>query len=292
MGIPVTFLKRKNAMLYWNKGKRRGHRAVASHSKSDPYNLDAISRYIPNEIGMHHIARKHLILPCGWTVKESWAALRKSWLGFMIAHGNGDIAKMKHYATFIHKVQHEMGIGLTVFDDGLLDDQDMTTSMVPSDTDNAKGQIFAVTDKSTQNDEDESLPDFEEIMSNGPNIVAVPDPREEIFVAYEDRSQNSCEYTNKKANKTPTNGTIRNRREETFVTYEDRTQSSCEYEYDLAKKSKVNAEKRKIYPEKSCWNDPDPINRKLKKEKKRQFHSCFYKSNGPSGSDKVSSQVT
>ena len=49
-----------------------------------------------------------------------WAALRKAWLGFKIAFSNGDTALMTHYASFITKVQTEMGIEVTDFDPVIL----------------------------------------------------------------------------------------------------------------------------------------------------------------------------
>jgi hypothetical protein len=69
---------------------RSGRRAVASHSKNGPSNPTSFSRYIRNERAMHHFERKEVILPCGYKVRESWAALRRSWQGFKIAHSKGN----------------------------------------------------------------------------------------------------------------------------------------------------------------------------------------------------------
>ena len=71
---------------------------------------------------MHHTERKSVELPCGVTVAESWGGLRKAWLGFKIAHANKDTLLMTHYATFIRKVQTEMGIQVTQFDPDILDE--------------------------------------------------------------------------------------------------------------------------------------------------------------------------
>ena len=54
------------------------------------------------------------------TLAESWAGLRKAWLGFKIAKANNDALLMTHYATFIRKVQIEMGIQVTEFDPDIL----------------------------------------------------------------------------------------------------------------------------------------------------------------------------
>ena len=73
---------------------------------------------------MGHEERKSFVLPCGRTLAESWAALRKAWLGFKIARSNDDGALMTHYASFIIKVQMEMGIPTTVFEPNIIDDSD------------------------------------------------------------------------------------------------------------------------------------------------------------------------
>ncbi|HEX9319126.1 MAG TPA: hypothetical protein VF884_09340 [Nitrososphaeraceae archaeon] len=72
---------------------------------------------------MDHTERKSFRLPCGKTVAESWAALRKAWLGFKIALSNGNTDLMTHYASFITKVQMEMGIEVTDFDSVILDEE-------------------------------------------------------------------------------------------------------------------------------------------------------------------------
>ena len=72
---------------------------------------------------MDHGERKSFILPCGKTLTQSWAALRKAWLGFKIARSNGDTALMTHYASFIVKVQMEMAMPTTIFESNILDDE-------------------------------------------------------------------------------------------------------------------------------------------------------------------------
>ena len=77
---------------------RSGRRAVGSRSRWGLHNMRAISRYFPHEIYMTADERKDTILPCGYTIAQSWAALRKSWLGFNISHCNGDWSGMSKYA--------------------------------------------------------------------------------------------------------------------------------------------------------------------------------------------------
>jgi len=73
---------------YYHSSRKRWHRAVASRSVPGEHNARGLSRFIPNEIILDHIERKSFRLPCGKTVAESWAGLRKAWLGFNIALSN------------------------------------------------------------------------------------------------------------------------------------------------------------------------------------------------------------
>jgi len=71
---------------------------------------------------MNAAERKKFELPCGYTLEQSWAALRKSWLGFYIALSKGSSTTISKYASQIRKLQLEMGIELTIFEPGILDD--------------------------------------------------------------------------------------------------------------------------------------------------------------------------
>jgi hypothetical protein len=248
---------------------------------------------------MHHVERKEYLLPCGFRVHESWAALRRSWLGFKIAHSRGDMAKMKYYAAFIHKVQKELGIGLTVFEPGLLDYEERTNSEGQPDTPNAEdAEDRSLTIANSVSESDmESLPDFEEIMTNVSANIAVPEPRQEIFEPYEefepreDVSENSSEYLQEEKmneNYMDADMDVPSVQDGMFATYEDRTDSSCEYDY-FADIDKVNVEEQKINLESSCWLDPELEKTKLKKEKDRQLHSCFYRGQHAPDNDEDSS---
>jgi hypothetical protein len=50
--------------------------------------------------------------------------LRKAWLAFKIANGNGDIQKMRYYARIIKALQLQMRIQGTIFDNYLFDEED------------------------------------------------------------------------------------------------------------------------------------------------------------------------
>jgi hypothetical protein len=102
----------------------RGLRAIASHSNSSASIQTRYSGSIQNEGQIYH-EDKETILPCGYSVAESWAALRKSWLGFKIANANADTERMAEYASYIRKVQLEMGLSVTNFDPWILEDQQL-----------------------------------------------------------------------------------------------------------------------------------------------------------------------
>jgi hypothetical protein len=174
------FARRKSRYYY-----RSWRKAVASHSTPGMYNYNAMSRYVPNEIRMSSENRKSSVLPCGYTIAESWAALRKSWLAFNIAKSNNDFDRMSKYAGIIRKVQREMGIQETSFDTDILDDQ-------------APDDYFYKKDMPNDLEIEESSIDYEGILGEARAELyrheePKADPRDEIFDAYKP-GKKSCEY--------------------------------------------------------------------------------------------------
>ncbi len=51
----------------------------------------------------------------GFTVGQSWGALRKAWKGYRIAKVQNDDTKMTEYATKIRKIQGELNIAIASF---------------------------------------------------------------------------------------------------------------------------------------------------------------------------------
>ena len=51
----------------------------------------------------------------GFTVGQSWGALRKAWKGYRIAKVQNDDTKMTKYATKIRKIQGELNIAISSF---------------------------------------------------------------------------------------------------------------------------------------------------------------------------------
>jgi hypothetical protein len=177
---------KRSRYCYYRVSRNRWHKAVSSHSPYGSRNPDALSRYIPDEDILHHKERKSFLLPCGWTLAQSWAALRKAWLGFKIALSNGDMVLMTHYASFITRVQTEMGIRVTDFDSDILDEQN---------DDEISRNCFYKKQPETKVRLEEKSVDYDSVMekardSANTNHFNIVPPRQGIF----DRSKNSCWY--------------------------------------------------------------------------------------------------
>jgi hypothetical protein len=177
-----------------------GRRAVGSRSRWGLHNMRAISRYIPHEIYMTADERKDTILPCGYTIAQSWAALRKSWLGFNISHCNGDWSGMSKYAYQIRKLQLQMGIQLTDFDPAILD--------APVDDEDEYEEEEEVQEGANDiRNEEVNTPDYDKIMEEarmnlkGEHASRVG-PRDEIFTKAAPKADNSDNYLRQGENHT------------------------------------------------------------------------------------------
>lgn len=162
---------------------RPGRRAVGSRSQWGMRNIRAISRYIPDETDMAADERKSTMLPCGFTIAESWAALRKSWLAFNISHSNGDWTAMSNYANRIRKIQRQMGIQLTDFDSDIVVNEEVDEE---EEEQEAGQEVGAEEGASDISNEEVSTLDYDGIMEharmkvNGENATST-EPRGEIF---------------------------------------------------------------------------------------------------------------
>ena len=135
---------------------------------------------------MGHLERKSFKLPCGKTLAQSWGALRKAWLGFKIAHSNGDYFKMREYALIIRKLQFQMGIQVTIFDESLLNEQDEIDLVVHN-----------VESERECKQENHEYPENDPIYEHDGDVIMhtpIPDPRHEIFLR---RVEKSCPYQDK-----------------------------------------------------------------------------------------------
>ena len=104
---------------------KSGRKAIASHSIHGWNNVNALSSHLQNELSMDPDDRKNSRLPCGYTLAQSWDALRKCWKGFYISKSKSNSGGMSEYASRIRKLQQEMGIPVTQFDADILDEQDL-----------------------------------------------------------------------------------------------------------------------------------------------------------------------
>ena len=170
------------------------------------YNPDALSRHLTDEDSMSHSDRKEFVLPCKYTIAQSWAAIRRSWLGFKIAKSRGDTDKMAYYAAFILKVQSQMGIGKTAFDSAILDEQNVNKiSRSCSFKKQPENRVRL----------EERTPDYDSMMEKARSFtntksLNIGPPGQNVFY----RSRRSCRYLpqEKKDNLKPENVFYRSRR--------------------------------------------------------------------------------
>ena len=125
------------------------------------------------------------------TLAESWAGLRKAWLGFKIAKANNDALLMTHYATFIRKVQIEMGIQVTELDPDILA-PNIFDEPGDNETDGSHFyQEYPSDDIFTQE------PDYDTIMDDARSSIddrheSISAPRENIFGSSLTSPRNAC----------------------------------------------------------------------------------------------------
>jgi hypothetical protein len=173
-------------MRSWRTYSSR-RKAVRSHAVWARNNPNALSKHIPNELYLSADERKNTVLPCGYTLAQSWAALRKSWLGFHISHSNKDLARMSEYSHRIKMLQRQIGIQVTKFDPNIPEDKGY------EEADEENEDVRNVT---IDIDEEESLPEYDEILQearvnlDGENAQS-PEPRNEIFTTHAVKRRNS-----------------------------------------------------------------------------------------------------
>lgn len=186
--------RRSNSCRYNSHSKWPGRRlnAVASHSGYGQRNPRALSRYINGEAAMHHTERKSFRLLCRYTLAESWAALRKAWLGFKISNSNDDMENMRYYARIIRKLQLEMGIPVTHFDIAILDGGiiwQIEQEVKAIETERRQEIDIGSSDPTVDDSVDECEYDYEENINNAALNKNIPSPREEIFHSSDMNSQ-------------------------------------------------------------------------------------------------------
>jgi hypothetical protein len=182
----LTFAKvrRKNSVYY-----RFRRRAVGSHSQWGGRNPNALSTYLKGEKDMTAESRKKFVLPCGRTLAASWAALRKCWLGFNIAKSQNNILRMQEFAYRIRKIQNQMGIKPTDFDQDIIDEN---TAMLIDMEYRSQSPLNQETNAEESRTEASEM-DYGGIMTGSINdTTKMPGPRKEIYATYESRINKSC----------------------------------------------------------------------------------------------------
>lgn len=181
------YFRRENGIYY-----RRRKRARGSHSKWGERNPSGLSLHLKNtELIMSADERKNFRLPCGRTIGESWAALRKCWLAFYITRSQEDRQGMVEYAYRIRRIQAEMNIPPTNFDSDILDEKkvnriDFLYRKSPSTPFN--GAVD--NDEESGADSSDSDIDYAQIMNTPDSSTeSIPAPRQEIFM----RTEYSCQ---------------------------------------------------------------------------------------------------
>jgi hypothetical protein len=65
---------------------------------------------------IYRVFYKHgTILETGWYDTQTWGALHKAWLGYVIAKNKGEYDKQIHYASIIQKLQKELDLEESCF---------------------------------------------------------------------------------------------------------------------------------------------------------------------------------
>jgi len=181
----IKYARRENNIYY-----RRRKRAIGSHTPWGQRNPHALSSYLPGEKKMSAEDRKSAELPCGYTIAESWAALRKCWLAFYITKSQGDTTGITEYAKRIRKLQAEMGINPTNFDSNILDEN--TALLIDQLYRKSPTQLNGNQDGEQPIIENEEI-DYEQLMAAATtNSGNRPSPRQDIFTTHLSRRNNSC----------------------------------------------------------------------------------------------------
>jgi hypothetical protein len=197
----------KNSKLQRDKYYKSGRKAVASHSLHGEFNPYALSKYLPNERSMDPEDRKNSLLPCGYTLAQSWDALRKCWKGFYISRSQNNSDGMSEYASRIRKLQLEMGIQVTKFDDDILGELHLNQIQQDTDEDEIQHKNVRVAPKMINSCRyvplKERAPDYDDVMDKSSQIIgtkdlARPSPREDIFYKPRIRSSKSCQHITSK----------------------------------------------------------------------------------------------
>ena len=65
---------------------------------------------------IYRVFHKHgTLLDSGWYDTQTWGALHKAWLAYVIAKNKGEYDRQIHYASVIQKLQKELNLEVSIF---------------------------------------------------------------------------------------------------------------------------------------------------------------------------------
>jgi hypothetical protein len=92
--------------------------SMRAHKFRHNYHKDylAIKKGTYDYSKVYRIFHKHgTILDSGWYDTQTWGALHKAWLGYVIAKNKGEYDQQIHYASIIQKLQKELNLEVSCF---------------------------------------------------------------------------------------------------------------------------------------------------------------------------------
>jgi len=145
------------------------------------------------------------MLPCNYSVKSTWAALRKCWLGFEISLSNDDRVGMTEFAYRIRKLQRQLAVSPTNFDPEILSEEVVKRI----------DELYSIPGMEAVDDFEKSVPatestihereiDYDNLLGNKLLIEgnhnhrsSIASPRREIFATYKSRIEKSSPQSNR-----------------------------------------------------------------------------------------------
>jgi hypothetical protein len=91
---------------------------MRAHKFRHNYNKDclAMKKGTYNYSKVYRVFHKHgTLLESGWYDTQTWGALNKAWVGYVIAKNKGEYDQQIHYASIIQKLQKELNLEVSSF---------------------------------------------------------------------------------------------------------------------------------------------------------------------------------
>jgi hypothetical protein len=110
MGMNYTYFYSRRPRGRLRKRKSNSYQSGSYTTKKQYFSPGSLHVY-------HRLAaeEKDRMLPSGYTVGQTWGALRKAWVGYCIALHKNEEEKTLLYASIIQKMQRELGIPVREF---------------------------------------------------------------------------------------------------------------------------------------------------------------------------------